>query len=339
MPLKLNKSYFARNHRREKEFGDFFKKTTSGLSYIMAISITVFFTPAIITTSLFSKEIIVMLTNMSLSLGYITNFAYRIYQHEVSKAELLISLLTLATFLIFAYFLCPPFAALSVISVLGFLNQMALAVNLFFLMKHVVVPPCKKFIENIAQSMGFDIAGRYYSKPPLTLQQDRYILNMLLMKAYGHDSYSPEFNEKEIESFNNLLTKLSSYIDKYDESILGYINNKDDIAELEKQIALLTTKANPMSSYTFIRKKISFKTTKVKMLQAAEETVSRALNNPNDDASQALNFFSNLDIDELTINRQESLKEGLLCLDKEIQRQKSKIVSLEACLPQAILNT
>ena len=336
MPLKLNKSFFARNHSREKEFGDFFNKTSSGLSYIMTLSITVFFTPAMIATSIFSKEIIVVLANMSLSLGYITSFAYRIYQHEVSKSELLISSLTLAAFLLIAYFLCPPIAALSFFSVLGFLNQMAVAVNLFFLIKHVIVPPCKKLIENIAQSLGFDIAGRYYSKPPLTLGNDRYILDLLLMKAYGHDSYSSEFDEKEIGSFNKLLSKLSAYIDKYDESILGYINNKDDIAELEKQIAQLTIKGNPETSYTFIRKKIGFKTTKVQMLEAAKDTVSTAFDNPYHDATQALNFFSNIDNDDLQTNRQQVLGEGLQCLENEIQRQREKIASLEACLPLAI---
>lgn len=334
MSVKLKKSLFARNRDREKELGEIFNKTSRGLSYIMPLALTVFFTPAVITTSLFSKEIIAMLANLSLSLGYLTNFAYKIYQNEISKSELVISSLTLAAFLIIAYILCPPVAALSFFSGLTFLNQLAVSVNLFFLMKHVVVPPCKKILENIAQYMGFNIAGRYYSKPPLTLEHDRFILDQLLIKTYGHNSFSPEFNETELVSFNNLLLKLSEYIDKYDESILGYINNKDAIADLEKQIALLTTRANTDSSYAFIRRKIGFKTTKINLLQEAKETVSAALENPFNDAGPSLRFFKGFDANELEKNRELVLSAGLECLQNEIERQQEKIASLQVCLPR-----
>lgn len=333
MSIKLNKSLFARNRDREIEFGDIFNKTSNGLSYIMALSITVFFTPALITTSIFSKEIIVILANFTLSLGYLTNFAYRIYQNEVSKSELFVSMLTLAAFLTAAYFLFPPIAAISLISTLGFINQMAVAVNLFFLIKHVVVPPCKKMIENIAQWMGFDIAGRYYSKPPLTIEQDRFILDQLLMKTYEYDSHSPKFDQKKLASFNKLLAKLSAYIDKYDESLLGYINNREAISDLENHIAQLTIKGNPDSSYSFIQRKIRFKTTKIQMLQEARETVSNALDNPDHDPHQALLFFSDIDSGELEKNRKQVLDAGLQCLKNEIQRQQDKIASLEDCLP------
>ena len=333
MRLKLNKSLFARNRDREKEFGDIFNKTSKGLSYIMTLSITIFFTPALIATSLFSKELIVILANLSLSLGYLSNFAYRIYHKEVSKSELFVSSLTIAGFLMVSYFLSPPMMTLSFINFLGFANQMATAVNLFFLIKHVIVPPCKKLIENIAQLLGFDISGRYYSKPPLTLEHDRYIIDLLLRKAYGYDSYSPKFTEKQLVSFNKLLAKLSEYIDKYDESILGYINNKEDIADLEKQIAQLTIKGNPESSYTFIKKKIGFKTTKINMLNAAKESVSNALTNPLIDATQALRFFDDVNLSQLKTKRQQLLGAGLNRLEKEILRQQNKKNSLEECLP------
>jgi hypothetical protein len=246
---------------------------------------------------------------------------------------LLVSSLTLAIFLFVAYFLFPPFAALTFISAFGFINQMALAVNLFFLIKHVVVPPCKKLIENIAQYMGFNIAGRYFSKPPLTLEEDRYIIDQLLMKTYGYDSFSPKYNQQELIRFNKLLTKLSEYIDKYDESILGYINNKDAITDLERQIAQLTTRGNIDSSYAFIQRKIGFKTTKIQMLEAAKETVSTALNNSQNDLSQALSYFDAIDYEDLEENQKKVLSIGLECLQNEIQRQRTKIVSLQDCLP------
>lgn len=333
MELILNKAQFARNHDREKEFGDIFNKTSRGLNSIMPMIITMFFTPALITTSLYSKEIILILANLSLSLGYLTNFAYRIYKNQVSNSELFVTSISLTAFLVLAYFLCPPIATLSFISSLTAINLMAVAINLFFLIKHVIVPPCKKFIENIAQNLGFDISARYYSKPPLTLEHDRYILDHLLKATYKHDSYSPDFNPRELESFNNLLAKLSQYIDKYDESLLGYINNKDAIADLEDQIAKLTTQGNPDASYTFIHKKIGFKTTKIHMLEEAQKQLTFELAGPDKTPGKTLRFFKGVTNLDFQSNPQQMIQEGILCLEKEIQRQQDKISSLKACLP------
>lgn len=334
MFLRLNKLFFARNRIREKDFGDIFNKTSRGLTNIMPLIITIFFAPVIITTSLFSKEIILMLANLSLSLGYLANFGYRLHQKEVSKAELLITTLTLLALLTLAYFLFPPLASVSFISILCAVNQMAVTVNLFFLVKDLIVPPCKKFIENIAQWLGFDIATHYYSKPPLSLEKDRYIIDELLKKSYNHDSYSPGFTQDELDRLNRLLIKLSHYIDKYDESVLGYIYNKDAIADLEQQIAQLIVQGNPDSSYTFIRKKIGFKTTKIHMLETAQQHVLTALKDPTSDATQTLEFFKGVERSELQKNREEVLNSELECLRHEIQRQKAKIESLEWCLPK-----
>jgi hypothetical protein len=334
MYLTLNKAQFARNRDREKEFGDIFNKTSRGLTSIMPMIITMFFTPALITTSLYSKEIILILANLSLSLGYLTNFAYRIYKNQVSKTELFVTSISLVAFLTLAYFLCPPIASISFISALTAVNLMAVAINLFFLIKHVIVPPCKKLIENVALHLGFDITARYYSKPPLTLEHDRYVIDQLLKVTYKHDSWSPDFNPQELESFNNLLAKLSHYIDKYDESLLGYINNKDAIADLEDQIAKLTTQGNPDSSYTFIRKKIGFKTSKIHMLEDAREKLNLELEAPDKAHSKALRFFKGISTLEFRHNPQQVIQEGLTCIEQEIQRQQNKIISLEACLPK-----
>jgi hypothetical protein len=333
MPLKLKKSRFSRNKDREKEFGDIFNKTSKGLSYILTLVITVFFTPAMITTTLFSKEMIIMLANISLSLGYLTSFAWHIYHGEISKAVLVLSALAVVAFLVAAWFLFPPLSALTFVNLFGFVNQLAVGVNLYFLVKDVIIPPCIKLIENICQRLGFEIEGRYYSKPPLTLEEDRYVIDHLLRKSYGHDSSSPKFQQVQLDHFNNLLTKLSKYIDKYDESLFGYINNKDAITDLEKQIAQLTTQANAESSYTFIRKKIGFRTTKINMLEEAKDTLSKILETPGSDASCALSFFKGLNEFTLNKHRQKALTMGLKCLDKELHRQREKIAELKDCLP------
>ena len=214
MFLKLRNSLFSRNRTREKEIGAIFNKTSRGITNLMPVIIPIFFAPALVTTSLFSKEIILMLANISLSLGYVSNFAYRIYNNEVSKSELLITALIVAALIALSYFFYPTIIAYSFVNVLSVLNQMAAAVNLFFLVKDVIIPPCKRALEKVAQFLGVDITSGYYSKRPLTLEEDRYILDRLLTQAYGYDSFSPKFQEKKIGSFNRLLNKLCDYINK-----------------------------------------------------------------------------------------------------------------------------
>ena len=333
MMLKLNKALFSRNRRREQEIGDIFNKTSNGITNLMPFIIPLFFTPVLITSSLFSKEIIVMLANISLSLGYISSFSYHAYYNEVSKAEILISTLLLIAATALAYYLSPPLMAFTFIKGLIFLNQAAAAINLFFLVKHVIIPPFKQIIEKIAHYFGYDISAGYYSKPPLTLEKDRFIIDKLLLQTYDHDSFSPEFQVQELSSFNKLLNMLCRYINKYNESIFGYIFNKDAIANLDSQVAQLTIQGSIDSSYAFIHKKIGFKTTKIHLLEVAEKAVLSALKDPNSDATAAMHFFQNVDQSELKNNRNTVLSESLLCVQEEIKRQQEKIHCLEECLP------
>lgn len=334
MLLKLNKIAFARQHTREQESSNIFNKASSSISDIMPFIIPLFFTPVLITSSLFSKEIVLMLANITLGLGYMSNFLYKIYNKEVSKSEVIISSLFLAGLLTLSYFVYPVMLAISFVSVLSLINQMVAAVNLFFLTKNAIVPPCKRIIEKGAQYLGIDISAGYYNKTPLNLKNDRYALDRLFQQAYGYDTFAPQFEKKQIKSFNNLLRKLCSYINKYDESFLGYFLNKKAIAEIENQIHMLLTEGSADSSYAFIRKKIAFKTTKVNLLEAAKDELIEALADPTINATPLRHFFMNVDEKQLCTKRKEILRSGIYCLQEEIVRQKEKLNSLEECLPE-----
>lgn len=333
MKLKLNKARFARNRHREQDVGDVFNKASSGLTNMMPFLITLFFTPVIITTSMFSKEIILMFANISLSLGYISNFAYRAYRLEVSKSELFISSIVLVGFLAAAFFLYPTVGLLSIHSALGFINKMAAAVNLFFLIKDVIIPPVKQLIENIAQSVGFDIAGRYYTKPSLDLDRDLFVIKRLFRKHYQNDDITAADTQAKLNPLNKLLNKLSHYINKYDESIFGYIINKSVIADLETKITELTIEGNSDSSYAFIHKKIDFKRTKIQLLLSVKVRLLDAQKNSHTDIKPVLDFFINASRPLNATHREEILNACMSTLDEEITRQKNKILELELCLP------
>ena len=220
--VERKKEKFSRNRSREQEAGSFFNKTSSGLSKAFSFIVAIFFTPAIITSSIVSKEILLSFANIFLSLGYLSNFCYRIYKREMSKAEFIVSVVVLAGLMTGAFILFPPAAAaVTALSVIQLINQVAVVINLFFLARHVIVPPVKHLVEKIAHRFGFDIAGQYYSKPALTLENDRFTVDKVLEKDYGHDSHSPNYKPAQLLKQNKLLTKLSLYICKYDEALFG----------------------------------------------------------------------------------------------------------------------
>lgn len=330
--IKRKKEKFARSRFREEEAGNFFRKTSSGLSSAFSLIIALFFTPALIASSIFSKEILLPFANIFLCLGYLTNFSYRIYKKEVGKAELIVTALTLAAFLAVGFFFFPPVAAVSLLSVIQLVNQAAVIINMFFLIKHVIVPPVKQLVEKMAHRLGFDISRPYFSKPPLTPEADVYIIDRLLKKNYGHDSHSKEYDPNELVNLNKLLKKLTLYINKYAEVLLGYIRNKDKIDALKRTIEQLE-RGDPNDSYAFIKSKISFKETKIELLQEARDKVQLALSNPSIQIyeKEALAFFHKTVFRKH--DRTQLLTNGLDNLNQEIKRQEAKLASLTECLP------
>lgn len=332
--IKLNKKYFARNKERDHDVGDIFNRASSGINNVLPFIITLFFTPVLITSSFLSKELIVMLANILLSTGYVSNFAYHAYQKEVSKTELLISILAIAAFIALTYYLSPLITAYTFAHGLILLNQVAAAINLFFIVKHVIVPPIKKIFDTVAKHFGFNTSTNYYSKRPFTLNRDRVLIDRILQHTYQHDSSSPKYTEDKLARINVLLKKLCQYVNKYEENFFGYITKKQSIAELEGLVTKLTTQGDPDSCYTFIHRKIGFKTSKIHLLTDARKLIVSVQEDTTKDAKPTLTFFTHIDEKNLLNNRENTLKAALSCIDEEICRQQQKITTeLEVCLP------
>lgn len=334
MVITLNKKYFARNKSRQEEHGAFFKKSSLLMAYFLPLILMLFFTPAVIATSLLSKEVFMMITNILLSLGYLTNFSFKVYTREFSKTELVISLLFLAAFIATAYMLFPPLGAISFINVLSFSNQISIAINIFFLLKHTLVPPGKRLVEKLFKKMGFNNNKQDSSVSLLSLDSDRAVIDRLLLRTYHHDSFSEDFREEQLASFNRLLQMLDKYQNKYQESFFGNINNQEKIADIEKQITQLVLYGNTDSSYGFIQRKIQFKTTKIKTLETAKALLKEDRYESEKGIKTKLQFFKGLTKRGYSKDKDTVTRDGLECLDKEIQRLEKKISSLQACLPE-----
>lgn len=337
MALSLKKGIFARNHEREDEFGSIFSRTSSNLTFIMNLVIAGLYTPVVIATGLISKDVILMLANIFLGLGYFSNFIYRLYQKEVSASELIVTVFFLTLGVSFAFSVFPVISALGVLKVLCYANYAATALNSFFLLRPFIVPPCKKVVECIAGWLGFgNIRGDYFYKKPLALPKDRFVIDLLFTKHYNHDSVSMVQSNEELRPFNRMLLKLSFYINKYRESFFGSLSNSEKISSTEKLIHQLTVEGHSVNCITFISRKISFKTTKIKEIQEAIAEI-KAIDEtmPLQEVAQRLRFFESYRTEWIKKDRVRLVKTATTCLENEIQRQQDKIESLQACLPSA----
>ncbi len=329
MNLMLRKSPFKRNQHREKSIGDIFNNASSSLNSIMSLALTIFFTPALMATSLFSQEIVLMLINLSLCLGNLSNFGYRVYKNEVGKIELLVSLGLLAGVIAGAYFLFP--AVVSTASVLGIIalaNQFAVGINLFFLLRNSIVPPIIGWFRSVGRTFGFDIQDKYYQIKPLDLKEDACIVNTLMQKHFGHNFREGPV-EDDLKKLNQLLNILQGYINKYDEMVLGDVKHNEVIKAIEGHIRQLTLKGSADSSFSFIRQKIAYKEVKVHRLQQAKSEGEK-----DDQNWQWLSKYCK-GVDRSSYHRQPGLfhHKAIELLEKEIERQQTKIDRLSGCLP------
>lgn len=329
MAIQLNKAYFSRNKTRQKESYGFFNFTSDDLNFLLKLLITIFFTPVIISSSLLSKEFFLIIGNLSISLGYVSNFIFQIIIGDISGSEIAISSTALSIAVLQAYIIFPPLATLSIINFILTANYVASTINAYFLIKNIIIPPIKHMIDTSLTWFGFNTGASYFNRSLFTFKQDQFVLDRLLRVHYGHDSYSNKYKDDHIKPFNNLLLKLMSYINKYERPFLGYVKNREEIITLEKQINDLTIQGNTVSAYTFIRKKIDFKKTKLGLLVRAEEELSDP--QANKTARSALRFFDKYNSDRDLLDA-SLLSEARQCLKQEIYRQNVKLIALEECV-------
>lgn len=330
MVLRLKNSPFKRNRSRESSIGDIFNKTSTHLNSILSLALTIFFTPVLIASSLFSQEIVLMLINISLCLGNLSNFGYRVYNNEVGKLELILSLGIMSVFFAGGLFLFPiTLSTATLLGAIALTNQIAVGINLFFLLRNNIVPPALGWFKSLARKLGFEVHDQFYQVKPLDLDKDDCIVNALFLKHFGHSLYEGPIKQ-DLKKLNLLLTILVGYINKYDEQFLGDVNYQHAIEGIQGNITQLTLKGNADSSFTFIKQKIAYKKVKVNHLCKAKTELDNTNNLRWESFSK---YIKGVTISKYTKNPGLFQQQASDLLSKEIQRQEDKLERLSSCLP------
>ena len=327
----LNKLYFSRNRHRESEDQDIFNIAYRSLSFITNTVFPIIFTPIVVITNAVSHSILFNLLNFFLALGYGTQFLNRMILKEVEFPELFISLSMITMFAAVSFYSFPLSGALTLLNTLNVVNILSISINSFFLVRNYILPPLQAFIKQTLHFFNIEVSTTFFNIEKFSLEKDRPVLDRLLKKFYGHDSFAVDFKKDEITVFNKLLDKLVIYINRYNEPFLGALNNQDKINHLTKALDQLMIDGNTDSSIAFIRKKLDFKISKVKLLEQAVQVTQEEQTKKVPDISHLYRFFSHIEKD----NEKISIEQGLSSLQQELARQKNKIADLELCLPQA----
>lgn len=326
--LELNYSFFSRNRHREEEYDNIFSITYKSLSILSNILFLVLFPPAIAISNLFSKDVFLSIMNIFLSIGYCAKFIHKIQFQEVSTLELVTSLLFLAACIVVAFYLAPTISLISIFEIIRVVNLIATGINAFFLVRNLLVPPVEELIKYTLSSLGFHVDTSFFKKTPLSLEIDRPVIDRLIKKFHKHDSFSDEFHEDHLIPFNNILSVLSHYINKYNTPFLGNLVNQERINALENAVSHLIIHGNTDNSLTFIHRKIDFKESKINLLKQSLSEFKTMPKNEHYDCT----FFKRKP--SITKHSPEDAHQaGVELFEQEIARQGKKLASLKACIP------
>lgn len=330
MSLALRNTHFKRSHSREKSIGDIFNQASTGLNSLKSLALTLFFTPALIATSVFSQEIVLMLVNITLCFGNLTNFCYRIYKKDIGPTELVLTLLVMALFISGACLLFPsPFALTSALGILTLVNQVAVGINLFFLMKNSLIPPLMSILKQVSKQVGLDIQEQYIVVNNLTCKNDHSLVNVLMQQQFNH-AIDHIDTPTDLKKVNTLLQILCDYYNKYEEAFLGEYYRQDEINTLKTYITQITIKGSCTTSYGFINRKLAFKEAKIIRLEKAKEALQKADALPWQTFRQYCKGVSQSGYEKQSAS---CSKQAVRLIDTEIERQNQKINRLASCLP------
>ena len=344
----LRSEIFKRNKDRDFYNRSYFGAVEDTINWANKIIISLFFTPVVAITSLFTKNGLLILANAAISFCQVSNLSVRYAFNLISFSDLLLSFLGVGFVVFVAISTTPSFFPLTYnfTNVFYSVNIIATAINTFFLLQDVLLPPIKKLIELCLNLLNIPSKGLLFSDLKLTLEKDRAILDALLRQCYKHTTYDKNISKEQISNeisvFNNMLEILVDYTNKYNTVFLGHIINQQNIKDMEKLIPELIRMCNTSNVLKFLQKKESFKKTKVDKISKAKQEILDAKSKAeeseeSEDISEynklSVRYFSCFVEAKNTSDMNESCNQSIELLDAAIEKQKTKIEKLKKAIP------
>ena len=343
----LKKEKFSRNKHRESIAKGLFSSLESSVNWVSKVIITMSFAPVITATTIYNMNAILVTTNIIISLCSLANYFVEAILNSLKNdnifqdyllLDLLLNTLGIVTSIYFFIYIAPSELSLAwdFRNFLFVSNIIASGINLFFLVKSVILPPLANIIDYVL-SIFFNIQLKAQTND-LNIKEDKHIIDIILTEHYGVTSYnmSPEEIKEKLIPFNNLIDTLNSYINKYNDLFLGSIVNQDKIKDLKKMVNDIILYGKTGEAIKFIKKKISFKTTTINKVQDVLTENEDCKANANQHIEQILTpYFKSFDFSKSVPNKNELIKSTEAVtniLTEKKDKLSKKIDSLKTCL-------
>jgi hypothetical protein len=330
MTLSLKESAFSRNRSREREGNSFFNTIHRSLTSFGGVFFTIILASTFVVTSFLSHASFLMIANIFLALGCLAHFCNRVYRGEVFFSEAVITVLSITMLFLLAFYFLPVIPGFSAVGALFFINLISTVISSFYLNRDLIVPPLQSIMQNIFKFFGYEMKASSNFTMPLTLENDREVIDSLLRKFKNYDSFDKSnFTEDDIVPFNKTLKVLSRYIDKYKKTFLGYFINYDQIKKLEGAVRKYSQEGNAEGgSTTFIKLKLGRKRTKINRILEVKEAINCSTKDSDFNWEYVGSFFNGLDSNaDVSQTRAACIR----LLDTEVERQQGKFNELSTC--------
>lgn len=323
----LNKKFFKRKPFRTLESGQFFLTVSSALSTLGKIVIQIFFTPIIAASTLSVQGLLLMIANFCMAFGYLANFGFRLSKKEFSSVGGTLTILGIAASVMLAIFISPGLfsASITLIGTLTALSTVATAINIFFLVENIIIPPCKLLVEWML-SFVFNVKGLYISVKPLDPITDRFLIERIL----GDEPLTQQ-NKPVLNSYNGVIDMLNQYNSKYHEKIFGSLLLEKNISNMKTYLTNLVVEEKK-DFPEFLDKKISSKITKIRMLTESMNTLNHFFDQKLPLVFKEIGLFC--PDTEAVLIQPKTYHNAYHILFKERARQEEKAKALIQCIPE-----
>jgi len=340
--LTLKLEQFKRYKNIDYYNRNFFSAIKDAIDWAQKISLTIFFTPVVAITSLFTKNGLLIVANGLISICQVANVLFRYAFNLITLSDLALSFIGMGLFVFYFISATPNFFPLAYTfnNLIFLANIVATAIYSFFLLQDVIIPPAKNLLEMLFKLFDIQSDGVLFSDLKFDKERDTEILNVLMHQIYKHDLFDQSIDnsqkDDEVKVFNNMLQILVDYSNKYNSLFLGSILRQIDLKKMDKLINELIVDGNTSNVIKFIEKKYGFKVTKVKKLEDARDEMRKAvIDEPKlDEYNELLLKYFN-DSNKVSARElQSSFNNCSKLFQDEIDRQNRKINKLKAAIPK-----
>jgi hypothetical protein len=330
---KFKRSFIKRDRSLDNEAGHYFTSASFGLMALGKIWVTLSSVQIVVVPTITPEGFFLIFANVFLALGYFYNFFYRSVQLEITLTEAFLTVTGLTASIVLALYLASAMLLVSLTLPVLLVNcsVIATAINSFFLIKNVIIPPLKRMMECAFAYFGWTFQVEYRPATQLIKERHRAIIDLLLRPEGLNDG-----NNDKFESYNKILTKLDSYNNKYNEEVFGSFFRQKEITAIEKSIRELTTEGKDASALSILYRKLSFKLSKYKTLTTALNELTASYGSKNMDSYNGLcaRFFDNHSNVRTMVSMEQSWNVTRPLLFNELIRQKRKFDRLKECIPR-----